>query len=139
MGIGWLQYHCGISPSPAGTGTGNGNDFLIGPNHAGISRHRSNLADHLHTLAKNTQGAWELVLPPPVRTDRYAADEIVGRLRNLSMQTIAADDKKKPGEYGFGAPSLRIELQAPSGSQTLVLGKQDKEGQVSQYLLQRRC
>ena len=80
------------------------------------------------TLAKNTQGAWELVLPPPVRTDRYAADEIVGRLRNLSMQTIAADDKKKPGEYGFGAPSLRLELQAPGGSQTLVLGKQDKEG-----------
>jgi hypothetical protein len=80
------------------------------------------------TLAKNTQGVWELVLPPAVRTDRFAAEDIVSRLRNLSMQTVAAEDKKKPGEYGFGAPSLRIELQAPSGSQTLVLGKQDKEG-----------
>ena len=61
VGIGWLQYHCGISPSPACTGTGYGNNFLISPNQASISRHRSDLADHLHPLPKNTQGLGDYV------------------------------------------------------------------------------
>jgi hypothetical protein len=80
------------------------------------------------TLAKNTQGAWELVLPPAVRADRFAVDDIVNRLRTLMLLTVAAEDKKKPGDYGLEAPTVRIELQTPTGNQTLVLGKKDQEG-----------
>jgi hypothetical protein len=61
VGIGWLQYHCCISPSPACTGAGYGNNFLISPNQARISRHRSYLAGHLHPLTKNAQGLGDYI------------------------------------------------------------------------------
>ncbi len=80
------------------------------------------------TLVKNPEGVWDLALPPPVRADRAAVDGLVDRLRGLSMQTVAAEDKKKTGEYGFGSPSLRVTLTGQGGSQTIVLGKKDKEG-----------
>jgi hypothetical protein len=44
------------------------------------------------------------------------------------MQSIAAEDKKGQGAYGLGSPELRLELAGPGGTQTLVLGKKDKEG-----------
>ena len=93
-----------------------------------LQRIRAESKDKGFTLAKNTQGAWELVLPPPVRADRFTVDDIVNRLRTLMVLSVAAEDKKQPGDYGLGTPTVRIELQAPAGSQTLVLGKKDKEG-----------
>jgi hypothetical protein len=81
-----------------------------------------------YTLAKNPEGVWDLVLPPPVRADRLTVQGMVDQLRNLSMQTVVAEEKKNPGQYGFGAPTLRLLLSGPKGSQTMMLGKKDKEG-----------
>jgi hypothetical protein len=80
------------------------------------------------TLAKNPEGVWDLVLPPPVRADRFAVDGLINQLRGLNMQSIAAEDKKSLAAYGFGAPELRLELTGPGGAQTLEIGKKDKEG-----------
>lgn len=77
------------------------------------------------TLQKNPEGVWDLVLPPSVRADRSSVDSLVSDLRTLSMAGIVAEDKKKPGPYGFGSPALTLKLTSPSGSQALVLGKKD--------------
>ena len=80
------------------------------------------------TLEKNPEGVWDLVLPPPVRADRFTAEGLVSQLRGLTMQSIAAENKHEGGNYGFGSPDLRLQLTSPSGTQTLVVGKKDKEG-----------
>ncbi len=77
------------------------------------------------TLAKNPEGVWDLVLPPAVRADHYAVDGMVNQLRNLTMQSVVAEDRKKAGQYGFEKPTLKLKLTGPSGSQTIVLGKKD--------------
>ena len=78
------------------------------------------------TLEKNPEGVWDLVLPPPVRADRSSVDGLVSELRNLSMQTIAAEDKKKEqARYGFNSPTLTVKLTSPQGSQSLEIGKKD--------------
>ena len=81
-----------------------------------------------YTLEKNPEGVWDLVLPPSVRADRFAVDGLLNQLRGLTMQSIAAEDKKGQATYGLTAPELRLELTGPSGAQTLLLGKKDKEG-----------
>jgi hypothetical protein len=80
------------------------------------------------TLEKNPEGVWDLVLPPSVRADRFTVDGLISQLRGLTMQTIAAEDKKKGGDYGFGSPELRLQLTGSDGTQTIVVGKKDKEG-----------
>jgi hypothetical protein len=80
------------------------------------------------TLEKNPEGIWDLVLPPPVRADRFAVDGLLSQLRGLTMQSIAAEEKKNQAAYGLGSPELRLQLTAPGGTQTLWLGKKDKEG-----------
>ncbi len=79
------------------------------------------------TLQKNPEGVWDLVLPPSVRADRFTVDGLLSQLRSLNMQTIAAEDKKKGGEYGFGSPELRLQLTGTGGQQTIVVGKKDKD------------
>jgi len=81
-----------------------------------------------YTLEKNPEGVWDLVLPPSVRADKFAVDGLLNQLRGLSMQSIAAEDKKSQATYGLSSPELRLELTGPSGAQTLLLGKKDKEG-----------
>ena len=80
------------------------------------------------TLEKNPEGVWDFVLPPPVRADRFAVDGLISQLRGLTMQSIAAEDKKSLAAYGLNAPELRLQLTGPGGVQTIVLGKKDKEG-----------
>jgi hypothetical protein len=77
-------------------------------------------------LEKNPEGVWDLVLPPPVRADRFSVDGLVSQLRSLTMQTIAAEDKKK-ADYGFGSPELHLQLTGNDGTQTIVVGKKDKD------------
>lgn len=77
------------------------------------------------TLVKNPEGVWDLVLPPAVRADHFAVDGMVNQLRNVSMQNVVAEDKKKAGQYGFGTPALKLKLTGPNGSQTIALGKKD--------------
>jgi len=80
------------------------------------------------TLEKNPEGVWDLVLPPPARADRFTVDGLISQLRGLTMQSIAAEDKKGQAAYGLTSPELRLELTGPGGTQTLLLGKKDKEG-----------
>jgi hypothetical protein len=79
------------------------------------------------TLVKNAEGVWDLMLPPAVRADRFTVDSLVNRLQNLSMQTIAAEDKKDQRKFGFGAPEARVRLEGAGTSQTLVVGKKEGE------------
>jgi hypothetical protein len=81
------------------------------------------------TLEKNPEGVWDLVLPPAVRADRFTVDGLVSQLRGLTMQTIAEDDKKKNGDYGFGAPEVRLQLTGSDGTQTIVVGKKEKDAE----------
>ncbi|MGO9271034.1 MAG: DUF4340 domain-containing protein [Terriglobia bacterium] len=77
------------------------------------------------TIVKNPEGVWDLMLPPAVRADRFAVDDLVNQLRSTTMQAIAAESKKEASKYGFGSPELRIKLTGPNGTQTLTLGKKD--------------
>ena len=79
------------------------------------------------TLVKNPEGVWDLMLPPAVRADRFTVDSLVNRLQNLSMQSVAAEDKKNQGRFGLGTPELRVRLDSPGMSQTLVVGKKEGE------------
>ena len=80
------------------------------------------------TLEKNPEGVWDLVLPPPVRADRFTVDGLISQLRGLTMQSMATEEKKNEAAYGLTSPELRLQLTAPNGTQTIVLGKKDKEG-----------
>ncbi len=79
------------------------------------------------TLEKIPEGVWDLALPPAVRADRFTVDGLVSQLRGLTMQTIAAEDKKKNGEYGLGSPELHLQITGSDGTQTIVVGKKDKD------------
>ena len=79
------------------------------------------------TIVKNPEGAWDLVLPPAVRADRIVVEGIVSRLQNATMQSVAAEDKKSLGKYGFSAPELTVKVSGPGVTQTLVLGKKENE------------
>lgn len=79
------------------------------------------------TIAKNPEGVWDLELPPAVRADRFVVEGIVNRLQNATLQSIAAEDKKDAGKYGFGAPELTVKVSGPAVTQTLVVGKKENE------------
>lgn len=79
------------------------------------------------TLVKNPEGVWDLVLPPPVRADRFAVDGLVSQLRGLTMQSIVAEDKKKAAKFGLATPTLSVKVSASGNTQTVVLGKKDGE------------
>lgn len=79
------------------------------------------------TLEKNPEGVWDLTLPPPVRADRFAIDGLVSELRGLNMQSIVEEDKQKSGDFGFGAPELHVQLTGSGGTQTIVVGKKEKD------------
>jgi hypothetical protein len=64
-----------------------------------------------------------------VRADRFTVDGLVSQLRGLTMQTIAAEDKKKNGDYGLGSPELHLELTGSGGTQTIVVGKKEKDSE----------
>jgi hypothetical protein len=83
--------------------------------------------DKSYTLEKNPEGVWDLVLPPPVRAERFSVDGLVSQLRGLAMTSVVAEDKKKSAQYGFGSPTISVKLASPAGSQELVLGKKDGE------------
>lgn len=84
-------------------------------------------------LQKNPEGVWDLVLPPPVRADRFSVDSLVNQVRGLSMQSVVAEDKRNAAKFGFGAPALRVKLGGPGGSQTLVLGEKGKDKDSGRY------
>lgn len=82
-----------------------------------------------YTIEKNPEGVWDLVLPPPVRADHFTVEGLVSQLRNLSMQSVIAEDKSRAGNYGFSTPGLTVELKGATASQKLLLGRTDeKEG-----------
>ena len=76
-----------------------------------------------YTLAKNPEGVWDLVLPPPVRADHFTVEGLVDELGSASMQSIVEETKKNLGAYGFSNPTLTLHLSGAGGEQTLVIGK----------------
>jgi len=76
-------------------------------------------------LVKNPEGTWNLDLPPLVRADRFTVEGLVNRLKSATMRSIVAEEKKNPGQYGFGAPELRIQASGPGGNQTLLVGQKN--------------
>ncbi len=78
-----------------------------------------------YMLVKNADGIWDLMLPPPVRADRFTVQSLVDELSSASMQSIVEESKKDLGRYGFSNPTLTIHLSGDQGGQTLVLGKKD--------------
>jgi len=81
------------------------------------------------TLEKNPEGVWDLDLPPAVRADRFTVDGLVSQLRGLTMQSIAAENKNKGGDYGLGSPELRLQLTGSGETQTIVVGKKEKDSE----------
>lgn len=78
-----------------------------------------------YQLVKNTDGIWDLMLPPPVRADRFSVEGLVDELGSASMQSIVDESKTNLSRYGFSNPTLTIHISGADGSQTLVLGKKD--------------
>ncbi len=77
------------------------------------------------TLAKNPQGVWDLILPTAVRADRFSAEGIASRLESGKMQSVAAEDKKNTGKFGFSTPEITIRATGAGKTETLTLGKQE--------------
>lgn len=78
-----------------------------------------------YQLVKNADGIWDLTLPPPVRADHFTVEGLVDELGNASMQSVASEEKKDLGRYGFSNPTMTIHITGDSGKQTLILGKKD--------------
>jgi hypothetical protein len=81
-----------------------------------------------YTLAKNPEGVWEVSIPPDVRADHFTVDGLVDNLQSLSMGSVVAEQKKNDPQYGFGRPTLSLQLVTPSTSQTLIVGGKTKSG-----------
>lgn len=86
-----------------------------------------------YTLVKNPEGVWDLDLPPAVRADHFTVDGLVNQFRNLSMQSIVAENRRTAGSYGFGSPALTVKLTGPESTQTLVLGRKDEKNSGRYY------
>lgn len=80
-----------------------------------------------YRLLKNTDGIWDLMLPPPVRAEHFTVEGLVDELGSASMKSVVEESKKDLGRFGFSNPTLTIHLSGTSGGQTLVLGKKDGE------------
>jgi len=78
-----------------------------------------------YQLVKNADGIWDLMLPPPVRADRFRVQGLVDELGSASMQSIVSEGKTDLIRYGFSNPTLTVHISGADGSQTLVLGKKD--------------
>lgn len=76
------------------------------------------------TLTKNPDGVWDMVLPPAVRAETFAVQNMLSGVQGLGMVGILKEEKSG-GDYGFGKPTLTVKFTAPSGSQTITVGKKD--------------
>lgn len=78
-----------------------------------------------YQLVKNTDGIWDLMLPPPVRADRFTVEGLVDELGSASMHSIVEEHKAHLGRYGFSNPTMTIHVRGADGAQTVVVGKKD--------------
>jgi len=78
-----------------------------------------------YTLTKNPDGYWDLVLPPAVRADNFAVDNLMAGFQGLPMVSILKEDKTDLGSYGFASPTVTVGVTSPAGTQTITVGKKD--------------
>lgn len=78
-----------------------------------------------YTLTKNPEGFWDLVLPPAVRADNFAVDNLLAGFQGLPMVSILKEDKSNTGAYGFSSPTITVKVTSPAGAQSIVVGKKD--------------
>ncbi|MGH9344530.1 MAG: DUF4340 domain-containing protein [Terriglobia bacterium] len=81
-----------------------------------------------YTLAKNPDGAWNVLQPVSVRADHFTVEGLTDNLQSLTMQSIVSESKTNGAKYGFSKPTLTVDLITPGGSQTLVIGKHADQG-----------
>lgn len=78
-----------------------------------------------YSLTRNPDGVWDVMLPPAVRADNFAVQNLLSGFQALPMVSILQNDKKNDSQYGFAKPTLTVKVTTPAGSQTIVVGKKD--------------
>jgi len=72
--------------------------------------------------------AWQLASPAEPRSDAVAVDNVVSRVLNAQMKSLApAKDLK---EYGLDTPAATVRIGTGSSQATLLIGKAADEGNV---------
>ena len=74
---------------------------------------------------------WQLVLPPAVRTDRFAVRGLVSSLEGAQMQSVVEESPRSgsrsgPSRYGLTRPSLRIRVTHGTEEEELLIGKKSE-------------
>ncbi|HEV2423955.1 MAG TPA: DUF4340 domain-containing protein [Terriglobia bacterium] len=77
------------------------------------------------TLTKNPEGYWDLVLPPAVRADNFAVDNLMSGFQGLPMVSILKEQKTDLASYGFNNPTVTVKVTSPAGTQTVTVGRKD--------------
>ena len=72
--------------------------------------------------------AWQLTSPAEPRSDAGGIDNVVSRVLNAQMKSLAP--AKDPKEYGFDKPAATVRVGSGSSQATLLIGKAAEEGSV---------
>jgi hypothetical protein len=73
-------------------------------------------------------GAWQLASPAEPRSDAVAVDNVVSRVLNAQMKSLAPPKDLK--EYGLDTPSATVRIGTGSSQATLLIGQAAEEGNV---------
>ena len=73
-------------------------------------------------------GAWQLALPAEPRSDTVAVDNVVSRVLNAQMKSLAPT--KDLEEFGLDKPAATVRIGTGSSQATLLIGKAAEEGSV---------
>ena len=83
-------------------------------------------------FTKQADGNWELA-EPHVRTDAGNSSFLLGTLAGGSMKSLEEEKPASLAKYGLDQPEIRIEVTTPSGTQSLLVGKQVTRGEEQSY------
>ncbi len=84
---------------------------------------------------KSPDGDWQVVLPPAVRTDKFAVQSLVNSIESAEMQSVVEESARQRARYGLVKPSTRVLLTQGNEIQELWIGKKSEE---NRYYAMRR-
>ncbi len=73
-------------------------------------------------LAKSADGRWRIVEPQELAADQDAARRLVQSVAEATRERALEGVDPAAAQYGLATPAATVTLEAPSGSQRLVLG-----------------